>query len=143
MQAAAEAEAILAAEQDTATTATIMNTMNPSKATDGTGKWKRVVDTNPANTSTTGLQTFLTAKEKMQITSRTAVLGTRTTDSSYDPKAVGTPIPPFMVGVRVLDGSEEGLTYLPSPSMNSPFTVAMNQKRIGSSTGIIRTQPKR
>ena len=53
------------------------------------------------------------------------------TDSSYDPKAVGTPIPPFMVGVRVFDGSEEGLTYLPSPSMNSPFKSEAYRRQYG------------
>ena len=116
----------------TATTATGMNTMNPSKVTaDGTGRWKRQADTTSTNTSTTGLQTFPEAKGKMQLTCKTAVLSTRATDSSFDPKAVGTPIPPFMVGVRVLDGSEEGLNYLPSPSMNSPFKTEAYRQQYG------------
>jgi hypothetical protein len=36
-----------------------------------------------------------------------------------------------MVGVRVFDGSEEGLTYLPSPSMNSPFKSEAYRQQYG------------
>ena len=75
----------------------------------------------------------------MQLACKTAALGTRTIDASYDPKVVGTPIPPFMVGVRVLDGSEDGIIYLPSTPMDAPFKSEAYRQQYGYTPDTART----